>query len=829
MITLKWTSSFRTWGQDLTRSLRAARRRPGFSLAVGLTLALGIGANTAVFSLINSVILRPLPYPHAERLYTLFEQDSLQSDLQVPSYPTFLDWHRQSKVFEGLAYIRGTGLPLRTGDRSSLVLAAFVSEEFFLTLDTQALHGRRLIADDHRPGKGNVAVLSFAVWQRSFGADRTAIGRAVTLGNTPVTVVGVMPPTFAYPDWGGTSTGLWLPLAGLSPADLAALNQRDFHGDSRVIARLKPGTSVPKAQAELIAIAHRLAARYPETSARWTRVALTSLTEFTLGNVRTRLYLLGGAVALVLLICCANLANLYLAQGAARAQEFAIRAALGAGRGHLLRQLLAETLLLASLGGILGTLLAIWAVQLVRADALARIPRLNEVSLDLRVFGFALVLTLLTAVVFALIAARRVASPHLSESLGERADSRLSRGHSRLPAWLLSAQVGLTVVLLIGAALLTQGFWRLSQVDPGFDAERLVLTRIVPPTPTYDSPQAAQQLYERVAEAVATVPGVVQVGLINHAPVGGGGLPSRAAIGHPPTGSNDDIRVLFETVSAGYFSLMKIPLLAGREFSPADVRGPPRPVIINEALAKRWGGRSPLGERLDVLRAARTRPDFGKPLLGTVVGVAREVKHFGLDTDPPPTVYVPYSHNVWASITVITRTAGAPEPLLTAIDRAIRQVDPAIPIDGPGLGSATMTGRLRNSYASQRFNAALVSAFGITALLLAAVGIYGVMSYTVTLETREIGIRMALGAAPAAVLRAVVGRVARIAIVGLLVGILAALGLTRLITGLLFEVKPTDPVTYVVVGFVLMVVTAIAGYVPASRAASVDPAIALRS
>lgn len=796
-----------------------------------LTLALGIGANTAVFSLINSVVLRPLSFPHAGRLHTLFEQDSLGTGIQLPSYPTFLDWHGQSDVFDGLAYIRGTGLTLRTGDRSSLVLTAFVSDDFFGTLGTSTLRGRLLLVDDHRPGNGSVAVLSYGLWQRAFGTDPTVIGRTVTLANTPVTIVGVMPPTFAYPDWSGTSTDLWLPLSGLPAADLAALNQRDFHGDSRVIARVKAETPLARAQAQLNAIAHRLAVAYPEASARWTRVSVMSLTEFTVGkSVRNRLYLLGGAVALVLLICCANLANLYLAQGAARGQEFAIRAALGAGRGRVFRQLLTETLFVALLGGVLGTLLATWVIQLVKAGALGQIPRPAEITLDPRVFAFAAGLTLLTALVFALIVARRVTSPHLGESLGERADSSLSRGRrGRLPAWLLAAQVGLTVVLLIGAALLVQGFWRLSQVDPGFDAEQLVLSRIEPPSPTYDTPQAAAQLYERVVEAVAAVPGVVQVGLINHAPVGRGGLPTRAAIGRPPTGSSDDLRVLFETVSTGYFSLMKIPLTAGRDFSAEDLRGPEGPVIINEALAKKWAERSPLGERLDVLKAARTRPDFGKPLRGTVVGVTRDVKHFGLDAESPPTVYVPYTHNLWAAITVVARTAGAPERVLPAIDRAIRHVDPAIPLEGPGLGSSAMSERLRSSYASQRFNALLISTFGIVALVLAAVGIYGVMSYTVALETREIGIRMALGAAPAAVLRAVVGRVARIAIGGLLAGILAALGLMRLITSLLFEVKPADPISYGFVGLLLLAVAALAGLVPARRAASVDPAIALRS
>ena len=826
-----WASRGQEAGRDLAQSMRAAGRRPGFSLAVVLTLALGIGATTAVFSVINGVMLRPLPYPQADRLHTLFERDSLGAVLQTPSYPTFLDWHEQSRVFDGLAYVRGTVLTLQGGDRSSLVLASFVSEEFFRTMGTAALRGRLFLDDDHRPGGGGVAVLSQGLWRRAFGADPAVIGRTISLANAPVTIVGVMPPAFGYPDWGPTGTDLWLPLSGLSAADYAALHQRGFHADSRVIARLKPDTPEGQAQVELDVIALRLATAYPETSARWTRVAIVSLMDATVGeSARTRLYLLGGAVALVLLICCTNLANLYLAHGAARGEEFAVRAALGAGRARVFRQLLAETLGLTLLGGALGTLLAAWTTQLVRSGALGDVPRAADITLDVRVFAFALGLTVLTALLFAAILARRVAFPRLRHSLGDRTAAAGSSGRrGQLPGWVLSAQVGLTVVLLVGAALLAQGFWRLSQVDPGFESEGLVLTRVEPPSPTYDDPRAAQQLYERVVAAVGAIPGVEQAGLINHAPVGRAGLPSRAAIGRSPTGTTEDLSVLFQTVSQGYFALMKIPIIAGREFDAADLRGPEGPVIINETLARQWGGRSPLGERIDVLKAARTRADFGQPLVGIVIGVTRDVKHFGLDAPTPPTIYVPYSHNLWSSMTVVARTAGGPGSVLAAIDRAIRQVDPAIPLDGPGLGAGTMSDRLRSSYASQRTSAALVSSFGVVALLLAAVGIFGVMSYTVALETREIGIRMALGATPSHVLRAVAGRVARIAGAGLVVGVLAASGLTRLMTGLLFEITPTDPATYLFVGILLMAVAAAAGYLPARRAATVDPARTLRS
>jgi putative ABC transport system permease protein len=805
-------------------------KRPGVSLAVVLTLAFGIGANTAVFSLINSIVLRPLPYPDSGRLYTLFEQDSLGAARQLASYPTFLDWREQSNSLSGLAFIRGTGLTYQTSDQSGLLLGAFVSEEFFPTLGVEARLGRALGSDDYLAGNANVAVLSDRVWRSTFGGDSGVIGRTVTLANDAFTIVGVMPRAFAYPNWGQADTELWLPIPSLPPPDMAALRQRGFHADSRIVARLKADVPLARAQHQMDAIARRLAAAYPEASAPWTRVSIVSLAEFTVGNTPTRLFMLGGAVAVVLLICCVNLANLYLAQGAARSQEFAIRAALGAGRGRVLRQLLTETVLVASLGGALGMLLAAGAVHLVRVNATARLPRLSEIGVHWGVVALAVGLTVLTAVLFAAVAVRRVASPRLAAFLGERGGTALSRGgRGRLPAWLLAAQMGLTVVLLIGAALLTRSFWRLSQVDPGFEPNRLVVTQIEPPSPAYDDLEAAVRLYDRVSESVRAVPGVAQVAIINHAPFSGGGLPTRAAIGHAPTGSSDDLTVLFRTVSAGYFAMMGIPIVAGREFSDADVRGPPGPVLVNDVLARRWGGTSPVGDRLGVLKAARTRPDFGQPLVGTVVGVVGDVKHFGLDAQPGPVVYVPYTHNPWPAMTLMARTVLPPAQILAAVDRAVRLAEPAIPMTGMGLGAATMDSRIRRSYAPQRLNAALVSAFAIAALLLAGVGIYGVMSYTVTLETREIGVRMALGAAPSNVLGAVVGRVVRIAVVGLVAGMGAALGLTRLITGLLYQVEPTDPATFLIVALVLLVVAFLAGFFPARRAAAVDPMEALRT
>ncbi|MCZ6858403.1 MAG: ABC transporter permease [Gemmatimonadetes bacterium] len=823
----RWLDNLR---RDVAHAVRVGRRRLAFSVAVMLTLALGIGANTAVFSLINSIVLRPLPYPRAEQLFTLFEQDSSGASRQLASYPTFLDWREQSDVFSGLAFIRGSGLIMQAGDRTGFVLGSFVSEEFFRTLGVAALHGRALVTDDYGPNGGGVAVLSHAVWNSRFGAEPAVIGTTITLARRPYTVVGVMPPLFAYPNWGVVGTGIWVPIPGLPAQDMAALMQRGFHADSRIIARLENSEPLVGAQSQMDAIARRLSTAYPESSSRWTRVSIDSLIEFTVGNVQSLLFMLGGAVVLVLLICCVNLANLYLAHGTERQREFAIRAALGAGRPRVLVQLLVETLLPVSVGGALGTAFAIVTVRVVRVAAAARLPRMNEVTVDLPVLMFAAGITVFTAVLFAGLASRRVGASDLARSLTERDGGGQSAGtRGRLPGWLLSGQVALTVVLLIGAALLTQSLWRLSNVDPGFDPHNLAVLRITPPSPQYDDAQAVTGLYDRVAQSIAQVPGVSGVALINHAPVGSGGLPSRAAIGQAPTGTSDDIDVLFLTVSAEYFSMMGIPVLAGREFSAADLNGPPGPVIVNDVLARRWGETPAVGQRLGVLKAARTRPDFGQPLMGTVVGVVGDLRHFGLESEPSPMVYVPYTHNPWSEMAFLVRTESSPGPLLSAVENAVRRVEPAIPLEGLGQGASTMADRVRRSYATQRLNAALVGAFAFAALLLAAVGIYGVMSYTVALQTREIGIRIALGAAPGAMMGAIVGRVLRITALGLIAGVLAAVGLTRLITSLLYQVAPTDPVTYGVVAVVFVAVAVAAGYVPARRAAAVDPVRALRA
>jgi len=810
---------------DVRYGWRVGRRRPAFAVAVVLTLGLGIGANTAVFSLIHAVLLSPLPYHDPDQLYSVFERH-ISGRTRVPSYPTYLDWTREADLFQGSAFIRGAAVTYRVGDRSGLMLGAFVTDGFFDLLGMAPELGRFLSGDDSRAEVEGAMVLSHRAWQKWFGGDSDILGTSVVVDQVPFTVVGVMPPAFAYPDW-GADNDLWMPLSHLPPDELAALNQRGFGADSRVVVRLDRGHDLTEAQQRLDGLEETLSEAYPDLNAGWSAARFDSLRELETRGVRPRLLMLWVAVLLLLLMCCLNLANLYLVQGSSRRREYAVRAALGADRRRVFRQILAETLGLASIGSALGVLVAQQGIAWARGGGLTDLPRITELRLDGTVLGFAALLATASAVFFALLSARHVGSAVLHGDL---------RGHGPGLRWttpLLSAiqaaQVGMTFVLLMGAWLLGETLLRLTRVDPGYDPTNVAVVPIHPPSPQYDAGQAATALYASLLDAVRTVPGVVSVALTNHGPGGLAGVRTAAAIGGVPQGSDDDLLVYYRTVSAGYFTTVGTPVVSGREFTDQDLTDGEGPLIVNETLASRFGGPSTaVGRTFGVRKAASSRSDFGEPLVGTVVGVVGDLDESETGGRRVPVVYVPYTHSPWAQVRLLARARETSPAMLRAIETAVHSREAAIPLSGP-FSSVVRLEDLRFSQRSQqRLSAALTGAFAAVALMLACIGMYGVITFIVVARTREVGVRVALGATPNRVARQVVRRAALISAAGLVAGAAVSALLTSLITSMLFRVTPLEPGRYAVVAAVLLTVAASAALVPARRASRTDPTIALR-
>jgi len=812
---------------DLRYAVRTLRKSPGFATAAILTLALAIGSNTAVFSVVNGVLLRPLPFAEQDRLFMLAEQ-SRQGAFRPPSYPTFLDWHAQSSAFSGLAYVRGGGQRLAGPDGVQSIIGSFVSTGFFATLGERPLLGRLFTPDEERSG-AHVAVVSYALWQARFGGDPHIIGKTLSLSDGVFTVIGVLPHDVAYPPW--TSEQLYMPIATVAATE-RALSQRGFHADCRIIGRLKPGVTREQAKADLDGVARREAAAYPEFNADWTSVALIPLRDEILDNTRPQLLVLVVAVGLVLLIGCVNVANLTLARAGARGRELAIRSALGAGRGRVVKHLLTESVVLASLGGGLGVAGAYAAIGVLKRAAPSILPRLGTVQVDGWVLAFALGVTIITAVATGLLPALRAARTDLTDSLKEgTAGAGTGHGRQRLRAALVVSEIALAVILVVGAGLLIRSLWQLRAVNPGFDPQGLVTFFISPPPLRAEDPARLAALYTQVEDATRQLPGVTSVALTNFTPLSGGGLPSPVEIpGRAPDPLHDP-RVWFMTVSPGYFRTMRIPVRAGREFSEADL-APGAAVLVNEAFARAfWPSLDPIGRQVTLHKAVQGRPDFGEPLPGTVVGVVGDVHHFGLDTPPEPQVYVPFTRNVWGHMSLVVRTAVIPAGFLATLSRAVRQVDPDIPMTLTGsTGSMSVAGTvdITGGLASRRFDAWLLGSFAAAAMLLAAIGIYGLLAYAVEQRRREVGIRLALGASRGDVVSQVVGDGIRLAGAGIGLGVLIALVVTRLLAALLYGVGASDPTTFVGVVALLAVVSLLASYLPARRAAAVDPLVALR-
>ena len=808
---------------DVRFAVRVLWKGRGFTAVAIIALALGIGANSAIFSVVNAVVLRPLPYRDSERLVALWgniHQEGLE-ELEL-SAPEFTDFRARADAFDGVAAYNVQGFNLTGAGEPERIQGAAVSATLFPLLGVAPQRGRALLEAEDKPGSDQVVVISHALWQRRFGSDPNVAGRAVTLDGQSATVVGVMPASFHFPD---TDTDIWKPIA--FDADLLSENNRGSHF-LNVIARLKPGVSFDQAQAATVSLAHGIGAEHAGNYPRGFDAKLRPLREEIVGDARRPLLIIFGAVGLVLLIACANVANLLLSRAAARGREMAVRAALGASRWRIVRQLLTESVLLALAGGTCGLLLALWAVDLLVALAPAGTPRVEEIGLDLRVVGFTFAVSFVTGVVFGLAPALQAAKTDLNEALKEG-----SRGASdgprrqRLRGLLVAAEFALSLVLLVAAGLLIKSYARIQAVSPGFDPEHVLTMRLVLPDAKYKDGGAKRAFFETLTARLKTLPGVEAVGANNLLPFNGyGGSRSFMIEGRPvPPGSPHPEEQL-RFITPGYFAALSIPVLRGRDFDARDTDGAPRVAVVSRAMAERyWPGEDVVGKR--IAYSGIGRGDTPKWI--EVVGIVGDVKHRSLDLPAQPHIYVPAYQPLFAGFNlpplyVAIRAQSDAAALASAVRREVMALDPEQPV----ANLKTMRQRLAESVAQRRFQMTLLGVFAACALLLAAVGIYGVMSYTVARRTHEIGVRVALGAQTRDVLRLVLRQAMTLALVGVGAGLVGALAATRLLASLLYGVSASDPVVFAGVALLLTLVAVVASYIPARRATKVDPMVALR-
>jgi putative ABC transport system permease protein len=800
--------------RDLRYALRALVRQPGFSIAVALTLALGIGANTAIFSVVHGVLLRRLPYPNDHQLMTVWTRLST-GEHETASMPDYTDWKAQNASFSRMtAFANSNDNLAAPGGDPERVPSARVIADFFPTLGVTPAAGRWFVPEEFTFGSHRVVVLSHGLWQRRFGANPAIVGQTITLNSRPYTVVGIAPESARLP----ARAQLWSPFA-VDPSSPPPGRRGDFLS---VVARLKPGVSQARAQADMDGIARRLAAAYPATNAR-IGILVISLHDQLVGQIRPALLVFSGAVALVLLIACANVANLLLARATAREREMAVRAALGAGRRRLVRQMLTESLLLAVAGGVLGLLLAWWGVRGLKAAAPPTLPRLDEIGLDPVALGFTAVAVIVTGFLFGIAPALRGSAfaLHATLSAGGRAAIGGGRGE-RVRAALVVAQVALALVLLVGSGLLVSTFARLQRVDLGFDPTNVLTAQVVLPGVKYTNEASQAAFFDALVPRLTGTPGVRTVGLTSDVPLGGGyNYISFQVIGDavPPPGQNSPDAIP-TTATAAYFSSLKIPLIAGRAFTVSDGPNAPRVVIVNQELVKKaFGQRNPLGQRIS----------FGNPTDSTswltIVGVVGNTRLEGVALETYAQAFTPYAQSPVPYVYVVVRTSGDPLAFASTLRREIAALDPALPLSSV----MSMEQRAESSVAQFKLNLGLVTLFAAIALVLASIGIYAVISYAVAQRTREIGIRMALGAARTDVLRLVVRDGMAPALIGIVLGAFGAIGLTRLMRSLLYGISATDPVVFSLVAAGLAVVAFGACWVPARRAARVDPNVALRN
>jgi putative ABC transport system permease protein len=797
---------------DLRHGARLLLRAPGFSAVAIATLAIGIGANTAIFSVVNTLLIQRLPYADADRLAVVWEHN-LPRDRKnnVVSPGNYLHWREMNRVFEDIAALGMTFNVTLTGHGEPVEIPfQYVSAAFFPIVGVQPQSGRWFTDDEDRPGS-RVALISDRLWRTRLASDPGILNGAITLQSQSYSVVGIMPPGFSFLD---KTVDIWLPVG--FPAEARTPRGRWL----MTVARLKPGVSFPQAQQDMSRVAGELTKLFPDFNTGWTARVVPVREQLT-GDVRPALFVMLGAVGFVLLIACANVANLLLARATSRQRELAVRAALGAGRGRLVRQLLAESIVLATVGGFAGLVLAWWGLRVLRAVVAQQVPiqRLEAVGIDGAVLAFTAAASLLSGVVFGLVPALTAAGRRLNDSLKEGGRTGTGVRGRRARSAFVVVEIALALVLLVGAGLLVRSFVRLMEVDAGFETARTVTMRVSLPGARYSRPELRVQFFQRLFEQIDRIPGVQASGAVSFLPlIGLGSATGYEVVGQPipPRGQEPvtDVRV----ITSQYFKSMSIPLLRGRLFDERLASDAQNKVIVNEALARRhWPNEDALGKRIKI--------SWNDDREDEIVAVVGDVRHSGLDAEVRSTIYWPYPRNAYGAMALTIRTAGDAAGVVAGVRRILNQQDADLAL----ADVKTMDEVVSQSVAQRRLMMVMLGIFAAAALLLSAVGIYGVIAYGVTQRTQEIGIRLALGAQRGDVLRMIVGQAAWLSAAGIAIGAAGAFALTRLMTDLLFHVKPFDPATFAAVAAILALVALLAGYVPGRRATRVDPVVALRA
>jgi putative ABC transport system permease protein len=794
--------------QDLTYGLRWLRKHPGFTALSVLTLAAGIGVNTAMFSVVHAVLLKPLPYADPDRIVWMTESGAEVSNRWV-SYPNFLDWRARNQVFESISTFRGWSANLTGRDQAENINARMVTAGYFKVMGATPQLGRDFTEADDQPGAPPVTIISHAFWQQRFGGDPNVVGKQVTLDDKDHTIIGVMPENFVHQG----PPPLWLLMGPMN----WQTHTRDVRIAGSVVARLKPGVTIEQARAEMNRIAQQLFQEHPVANAGADTITVVSLQDQITGNVSTVLKILLGAVGLVLLIACANVANLLLARAATRRKEFAVRAALGASRWRIVRQLIIESLLLAAAGGALGLIFASWAMSLLQKVAHETVPRMNYIEIDRRVLAFNIGATLVTGILFGLAPALRFSKTDLQETLKDSAAATTDGQGKKLRGALVVSEVAVSVVLLVGAGLMVKSLLLLLKSDNGFNPNGVLTMELKVSRNRYRKPAELSQFLNQALQRVQAQPGVETATLSANLPgVSDGWQTDIAPEGHPSLNPGELINVDWAIVGAGYFQTMKIPILRGRTFTrEEDEQGKPV-VLIDENLARRfWPNEDAVGKHLK----------YDSPVWHEIIGIVPEVRAYGSETKPLIKLYTPFGRSPQRTSTLSIRYRNTdPSALTAAVTRAVREVDKDVPV----AEVATFDSILARESSSRRFSAGLFALFAALALVLAAIGVYGVLSYSVSQRTHEVGIRMALGAGRREVLRLFLRQGMVLVLLGLVLGIAGALALTRLMSSLLFGVSTTDFMTFAGVASGLVVVGLFACYIPARRATKVDPLVALR-